>query len=785
MKVNKKVEELLNTVEDKAKSSGLKSYGAPHMLMELLNTKDFQSAYTGDIEKLRKFASYNAKIYDYPAVTGLKGYDANAISELILTNLYKKYNSILKTEEIILAHLFLALCADSEAMHLEDYIESNGIDKIEVFFKLASYCDVDSDSIDLEAITNYTYTINMSTKAVKVYKKEEHEAEDPRTESDNPFADMLFGRSPKTKGSALNEYCIDLIEKAKSYDKPFIGREDVILRTQQVLCKAEKSNPIHVGEAGVGKSAVTKGLARMILEDKVPDILKGSKLYELDLTSLIAGTCYRGDFEKRIKSVLTELEKMEKPILFIDEIHMLIGAGAAGSSAMDAANILKPYLTGGKIKFIGATTYGEYQQHIEKDPALIRRFQKIEIVEPSIEDAIKIVEGLKEYYEKYHNVVYSDDAIRASVELTAKHIHDRFLPDKAIDMIDEVGAYVNVTPTHGSEINVEDIENIISSICNIPEKTMKKEDLKELSNMESLLNTKVFGQEEAVKHVAEAIKLSKSGLGDDNKPIGTFLFVGPSGVGKTELARQLAESMSIKLLRFDMSEYSEKHAVSKLIGSPAGYVGYDDGGVLTKALLKTPHCVLLLDEIEKAHPDIFKTFLQMFDYGMITDSKGHKVDCRQAIIIMTSNAGVADAAKPSLGFGNNKDFNTSAVMDAVNRLFPVEFRNRLSSIVTFNGLDENMSILVARKELNVLKEKLNKKGINVEFTEACIKKIAKDGTSYEFGARNLQRLINTEVKKTFVDKIIDGTVSKECIVDVVDDSFSIVSVKNPEVEVLA
>ncbi len=512
----------------------------------------------------------------------------------------------------------------------------------------------------------------------------------------------------------------------------------------------------------------------------MPDVLKGSKLYELDLTALIAGTCYRGDFEKRIKSVLDELNKMDKPILFIDEIHMLIGAGAAGSGNMDAANILKPYLTEGKIKFIGATTYNEYTQYIEKDPALMRRFQKIEIEEPCVEDAIQILNGLKEHYEKYHKITYTNEAIRASVEMTAKYIHDRFLPDKAIDMIDEAGAYVNVTPSHTAVVDVDDIEEILCSVCKIPKKAMVKEEYETVVNIEETLNAKVFGQKEAVNAVSEAIKLAKSGLGDENKPIGSFLFVGPSGVGKTELAKQIANELSLKLIRFDMSEYTEQHSVAKLIGSPAGYVGYEDGGLLTKELLKNPHCVLLLDEVEKAHPDIFKTFLQMFDYGMLTDNKGHKVDCRQTLVIMTSNAGVAEASKPALGFGSSNTVNVSAVTDAVNRMFPVEFRNRLSAIVTFNGLDEGMAVLVTKKELDILSEKLAKKNIKVNFSEECIKKIAKEGTSFEYGARNLQRMIDEKIKKMFVKEILSGTAVKECDLKVIEDQYVIVPVLEKE-----
>lgn len=446
---------------------------------------------------------------------------------------------------------------------------------------------------------------------------------------------------------------------------------------------------------------------------------------------------------------------------------------------MDAANILKPYLTDGKIKFIGATTYQEYRKYIEGDPALKRRFQKIEVDEPSVENAIKILEGLKESYEKYHSVTYTDEAIRAAVELTAKHIHDRYLPDKAIDMIDEAGAYVDIHPEHGTTITDTDIENVVCDVCKIPRKSMA-DSLTVVANLDAELNEKVFGQEEAVKQVAEIIKLSKSGLGDESKPIGAFLFVGPSGVGKTELSTQLANTLGIKLLRYDMSEYAESHAVAKLIGSPAGYVGYDDGGVLTNALLQNPHCVLLLDEIEKAHPDIFKTFLQMFDYGMITDNKGRKVDCRNVIIIMTSNAGVEKASRGPIGFNpENAMIDGNAIDDAVKKLFKVEFRNRLTAIIRFNGLTKEMSTLIAKKELASLKMKLIEKGIDASFTDACVDKIAELGTSPEYGARELKRIIDDKLRKMFVGMIINKTAPAVCSVDYVDDEFKVLPVTVP------
>lgn len=783
MNFNKKVEEIFNKANEDgkeiiAKSKGeVKSYGNPLVMLELIGTSDFQSAYTGEIKNLKNFVrSLVIRYRGWEPKEDLKGYDLCALQNVILPNLFDSLKTVINCEEITLAHLFWALTSSCVTLPIDDYMRQNGIDKLEVFYNLLTYCDVDSDNVDMEKISSVikNYEIDMERNFARIERPKEVSMAGPSGE--------VSERMKKSDKKILETFCTDLIEAAKSYDKPFIGREDVIHRTLQVLCKAEKSNPVHVGEPGVGKSAVTKGLAKMILEDKVPDIIKGSQLYELDLSGMLAGTKYRGDFEARIKGVLEALKRLDKPILFVDEIHMLIGAGACGQDAMDAANILKPYLTEGKIKFIGATTYKEYSLYIEKDPALSRRFQRIDIAEPSIEDAIQIINGLKKYYEDYHNVKYSENAIRAAVELSAKHIHDRYLPDKAIDLIDEAGAYVNITDEHAAVVDENDINQVICDVCKIPQKAIKSSNITEIAKIEDTLNSKVFGQAEAVKAVSDSIKLAKSGLGDDEKPIASFLFVGPSGVGKTELAKQIADSMAMKLIRFDMSEYANEISLTKLIGGSAGYIGYDDGGLLTNAVAKDPSCVLLLDEIEKAHPEIFKTFLQIFDYGMLTDNKGKKVDFRNTIIIMTSNAGVADASKPALGFGNHDKTNTGAVMDAVNRLFSVEFRNRLSGIITFNGLSEKVSVLIANKELNNLKTKLEKKGVFVDFDETCIDKIAKEGTSYEYGARNLQRYIDQNIKKMFVSEIINGTVPPLCRVEVQDDKFVIIPILKEENE---
>lgn len=572
------------------------------------------------------------------------------------------------------------------------------------------------------------------------------------------------------------DYCEDLVEKVRSYNKPFIGREDVIEDSLRTLARMDKCNPVYVGEPGVGKTAVTLGLAKKIADGNVPDKLKNASLLSVDLAAMVAGSVFRGQFEERFKAVLEGVsEKYETPILFFDEIHTIVGAGSSSQSSMDASNILKPYLTEGKIKFIGATTYAEYRQYIEKDKAFARRFQKIDVAEPSIPNAIKIISGLKDAYGKYHNVTYTKDAIEASVKLSAKYINDRYLPDKAIDLIDEAGAQHVIHPELGKKVGKKDIEEVLSRICNIPKITNEKEDFKTVKMLPETLRKTVFGQEKAIDAISEAIKLSKSGLTDTEKPIGSFLFVGPSGVGKTELAKQIAKDLNISFVRFDMSEFQEKHSVSNLIGAPAGYVGYEDGGILTEAIRKTPHCVILFDEIEKAHPDIYKTFLQIMDYGTLTDNKGRKADFRNAIVIMTSNAGATVAAKKSLGFNsqNDSEVNTNGITDAVNETFSPEFRNRLTDIIIFNGIDEKIGSMVVEKELKALLNKLKSRKIEAKFSQDCIKQLTEMGVSPVYGARGIQRVVDSEIRKLFADAIINGENLSNCEVDYDGKSFII------------
>lgn len=755
MLMNTKVTEIL---DKSAKSSDV--YGIPFIFLNLMETEEFKNAYKDyDINDLSNQVKEYSDIYSlmYLEKQDNMGADAYSLRKKILSTIAEKYSKVFDASEITLVHLFLACCTICDSIDLEKYFEDNSIKKEEIAKNI--YQEETGNTVKLEDIPNLFVELDMTNLKMRVEKK------------GIKVSSGAVKSGKKGKFKNLEQFCTNLTEKAKSYTKPFVGREDVIERTLQVLCKKEKSNPVHIGEPGVGKSAVTKGLARLIFEKKVPDALKNATLYELDLTGLLAGTCYRGDFEKRIHGVLDELAQIENPILFIDEIHMILRAGDA-EGGTSAANILKPYLTEGKIKFIGATTYNEYRKYIERDPALQRRFQKIEIVEPSIENAIGILNGVKKYYEDYHHITFTDDAIRSAVELTNKFIHDRFLPDKAIDMLDEAGAFNTISDTKKTVLDKEDIETIVAKTCRIPETTIKRDEIEKVSELDKDLKKNIFGQNEAIDIVTEKIMLSKSGLNDDEKPIGAFLFVGPSGVGKTELTKQIAKSLDMELLRFDMSEYQDSFNVSKLIGSPAGYVGYEEGGLLTEKILRNPHSVILFDEIEKAHPSIFKVFLQMLDYGMLTDNKGTKVDCRNTIIVMTSNAGVREATKSKIGFGTSS-VNVDAIDDQVNEIFPVEFRNRLTAIIKFNPISDEMAKLVAKREIGFLIEKLKKQDVNLTVTEKAIDKIAKDGVSYEYGARNIQRLIDKEIKSLFVKAMINRTLNKNSTLDVSENHFVI------------
>jgi ATP-dependent Clp protease ATP-binding subunit ClpA len=574
-------------------------------------------------------------------------------------------------------------------------------------------------------------------------------------------------KQQKRGHDALDAYCVNLNKKAKNGKiDPLIGREAEVDRTIQILCRRSKNNPLYVGDPGVGKTAIAEGLARRIVQREVPEVLLNATIYALDMGALLAGTRYRGDFEERLKAVLGELEAMPGAVLFIDEIHTVIGAGATSGGAMDASNLLKPALASGAIRCIGSTTYKEYRNYFEKDRALVRRFQKIDVNEPSVEDSVKILRGLKPYYERHHKVRYTADALRAAVELSHRYIGDRKLPDKAIDVIDEVGAAQMLVAENKRRktITAKEIEAVVATMARIPPKSVSRDDKEVLKNLDRDLKTMVFGQDRAIDALTAAIKLARAGLRDAEKPIGSYLFSGPTGVGKTEVARQLARTLGIELTRFDMSEYMERHTVSRLIGAPPGYVGFDQGGLLTDAVDQHPHSVLLLDEIEKAHPDLFNILLQVMDYGKLTDHNGKSVDFRNVILIMTTNAGASELAKPAIGFGS--DVRTGDDQEAINRMFTPEFRNRLDAIVSFAALSADTIGRVVDKFILQLEEQLADRNVTIELDEPARKWLAEKGYDRLFGARPLGRIIQEHIKKPLAEELLFGKLTKGGIVRV-------------------
>ena len=579
-------------------------------------------------------------------------------------------------------------------------------------------------------------------------------------DSDSDEADSGEENSADSE-SSLDNLCTNLNELAKTGGiDPLIGRDEELERCAQILCRRKKNNPLLIGEAGVGKTAIAEGLAYQIVNGQVPDVLADATVYSLDMGALLAGTKYRGDFEKRLKGLLKQLQAKEHAILFIDEIHTIIGAGAASGGVMDASNLLKPLLSAGKLRCMGSTTYGEYRNIFEKDKALVRRFQKIDVVEPSVEDTTKILIGLKDKYEKHHGVKYTNAALRSAAELSARYINERHLPDKAIDVIDEAGANQKVLPKskRKKQINVSAIEQIIAKIARIPEKSVSQSDKDVLKNVDRDLKLAVFGQDKAVDALTAAIRLSRAGLGNENKPVGSFLFAGPTGVGKTEVTKQLGKVLGIELVRFDMSEYMEPHAVSRLIGAPPGYVGFDQGGLLTDSVLKHPHCVVLLDEIEKAHPDVFNILLQVMDHGTLTDNNGRKADFRNVILVMTTNAGVQETTRKSIGFAQ-QDNSTDAMVE-INRVFSPEFRNRLDDIVWFNHLDKKVIERVVDKFIVELQSQLDAKQVELFVSDEARLWFAENGYDKDMGARPMSRLIQDKLRKPLANEVLFGELAE-------------------------
>ena len=573
--------------------------------------------------------------------------------------------------------------------------------------------------------------------------------------------------SAPDKESALAKYCVDLNAKSEAGDvDPLIGRASEVERCIQVLCRRRKNNPLLVGDPGVGKTAIAEGLARKIVAGETPEVLSQTTIYSLDMGALLAGTRYRGDFEERLKAVMQELEEHPDAVLFIDEIHTVIGAGATSGGAMDASNLLKPALQGGKLRCMGSTTYKEFRQHFEKDRALSRRFQKIDVNEPSVEDTVKIIKGLKPYFEEHHGVKYTADAVKTAVELSARYINDRKLPDKAIDVIDEAGAaqHLVVASKRRKSIGTKEIEDVVAKIARIPPKNVSKNDAEVLKDLEASLKRVVFGQDAAITALSSAIKLARAGLREPEKPIGNYLFAGPTGVGKTEVAKQLADTLGVELLRFDMSEYMEKHAVSRLIGAPPGYVGFDQGGQLTDGVDQHPHCVLLLDEIEKAHPDVFNILLQVMDHGTLTDHNGRSVDFRNVILIMTSNAGAVEQAKAAIGFGRDRREGEDTA--AIERTFTPEFRNRLDAVISFQPLPKDTILQVVEKFVLQLEAQLMDRNVTIELTKPAAEWLADKGYDDKMGARPLGRVIQEHIKKPLAEELLFGKLAKGGVVKV-------------------
>ncbi|MEY3665135.1 MAG: ATP-dependent Clp protease ATP-binding subunit ClpA [Pseudomonadota bacterium] len=632
-------------------------------------------------------------------------------------------------KEVTGANVLVAIFGEKDS-HAVYYLHQQGITRLDVV----------------------NYISHGITKAPQPKEPQKEDGAEAEQESGAPAS----GAASAQPG-ALEQYTLNLNTAAREGRiDPLIGREHEVERVIQVLCRRRKNNPLLVGEAGVGKTAIAEGLAWRITQGDVPEILGGSTVFSLDMGALLAGTKYRGDFEQRLKAVLKQLKSTQGSILFIDEIHTLIGAGSASGGTLDASNLLKPALSSGQLKCIGATTYNEYRGIFEKDHALSRRFQKIDVNEPSVEQTVQILRGLKSRFEEHHGVKYSASALSAAAELSAKYINDRHLPDKAIDVIDEAGAAQRILPKSRQKkvIGKGDIEDIVAKIARIPPASVSSDDRSRLQTLDRDLKATVFGQEPAIEALAAAIKMSRSGLGKPDKPIGSFLFSGPTGVGKTEVAKQLAFILGIELIRFDMSEYMERHAVSRLIGAPPGYVGFDQGGLLTEAITKKPHAVLLLDEIEKAHPDIFNILLQVMDHGTLTDNNGRKADFRNVIIIMTTNAGAADLQRRAIGFSDTRQVGDE--MAEIKRLFTPEFRNRLDSTISFRALNEDIILRVVDKFLMQLEEQLHEKKVEVIFTEALRKHLARKGFDPLMGARPMQRLIQDTIRKALADELLFG-----------------------------
>ncbi|MFO7178577.1 MAG: ATP-dependent Clp protease ATP-binding subunit ClpA [Pseudomonadota bacterium] len=633
------------------------------------------------------------------------------------------------------------------------HVQSSGKDRLEGHNVLiAMFAEPESPAVEAmkaEGVTRYDVVNYVSHGVAK------DGTDDDALELGENETEATDETERDTRGDPLRQFAVNLNERARAGElEPLVGREKELRRAIQVLCRRRKNNPLFVGDAGVGKTAIVEGLAALIESGKAPKPLSGATIYALDMGSLVAGTRFRGDFEKRVKGILKQIERIPGAILFVDEIHTVIGAGAASGGTLDAANLLKPALSGGKLRCIGATTFEEYRNHLERDRALARRFQKIDVLEPSVEETIQILKGLQRHYEEFHGVVYTPEAVDAAARLADRHLRDKRLPDKAVDLLDEAGADAKLDEGENATVDVDRIEAVVARMAQIPPRQVSRDDRAALKNLESDLRKVVFGQARAIRELATAIKLARAGLRPPDKPIGSYLFTGPTGVGKTEVARQLAKTLGIELVRFDMSEYMERHTVSRLIGAPPGYVGYDRGGLLTEAIAKTPHCVLLLDEIEKAHPDVFNVLLQVMDHGTLTDNNGKKADFRHVILIMTSNVGAQDLARAPLGFGTRESRGRDDI--AFRNTFSPEFRNRLDARIAFDPLSPEVMGLVVDKFILELNQQLAERDVTLELTPAARAYLAEKGYDKDYGARPLSRLLQDEVKRPLTEELLFG-----------------------------
>lgn len=776
--LNKEIQDILNKSYKNAISSKHEILTPEHVLLSAISSEtmkkiiEYCNADKASLEQnLIKYIEKHVPVLEKPA----EPMQSEALMNILQRSLELTANS--GNSELTTSRLLVSLY-DEANCYAAYYLQKCGIERLMLLEVVSHYLDVEDED-------------DLADEDVDDHVERDDYTDSMLDESEERSNDSSLRR--KKKRGVLAKYTIELVSQAKEGKlEPLIGRQEYLERTIGVLCRRLKNNPIHVGEPGVGKTAITEGLAQRIATGDVPERLQGYKIFSLDMGSLMAGTRYRGDFEERLKKVMKELEELNKVILYIDEIHTIVGAGAVSGGSMDASNLLKPALMRGNFICIGSTTYKEYNQYFEKDHALARRFQKIDIPETTRDETLQILNGLKASYEEHHGVEYSDESIQAAVDLSVEFLNEKFLPDKAIDLMDEAGSWKQLYGTkeegqsgdlplfdnHESNslprVEVVDMEIVLSKVARIPEKSLSRNDKEHLATLAESIKKNVFGQDEAVEHVVESIKRSRAGFREKTKPVANFLFVGPTGVGKTELAKSLANELGLPLLRFDMSEYQEKHTVSRLIGSPPGYVGHEEGGLLTDQIRKQPHCVLLLDEIEKAHHDIFNILLQMMDYATLTDNMGRKADFRNVVIILTSNAGARDMSKLQIGF-SGETLNTGAVDAAVERTFTPEFRNRLDKIILFNSLPKDVVSNIVRKEITKFREVLNEKNVILEITEAAVNWLSERGYSSQFGARDVARIVEEKIKKFFVDAVLFGDLSNggKARVELRNDDISI------------